>query len=272
MDHAQAVLAGKEEPTVEDFIEWQEELSSRMAETGFTMGSWDPDRVFNFWTDLVENTTGTDEIEVRDDFNNNFEPEPSLEEVLEQSQGEITQMQQRLEMMQTNGALFSKTRLEVQRRLLQAGKTAEDIEQYNQDRTPLRHQISHLRQLEHPTPSKRTDGVVVWLILGTKAEQRKRINLPIKASLDEVCTLLEGIRKSALMVSGDFPSTPPAEQEKPAWKYILMKMLPLKAVSGLIELGCDADYRKMIRDMIKSGTVPFIREVMFHQSALFPVS
>lgn len=271
MDHARAVLAGKEEPTVKDFIEWQEELSFRLGETGFTMGSWDPTKVFNFWTDLVENETGIDETQVSEDFDENFEFEPNLDQVLEKNHGEITRMQQRMEMMQTNKPLFFKTKFEVQRSLLQAGKTQRDIEKYNEDNTPLRHQIMHLRKLEHPTPPKPQDGVAVFIILGAKAEHKKIINLPIKASFEEVYKLLESIRKSVMLL-GDHPATPPAKQKKPVWRYRLIRgRPPLKPMSGPTKLSCDADYRGMIRKITKSGAEPLtaaIQEVTLNEKQL----
>lgn len=262
MDHAQAVLAGTEEATVEDFIEWQEEMSRRTGEIGFSMGSWDSDEVCDVWNNLIENENAS-ETQIHDVSEPQWET--SLDEFLKQNHQEDFQWLQRMKMMQANKSLFSKTVLEVHRRLLQEGKTQQDIEHYITTKTPLRHQIMHLRQLEHPTPQKPVGGVDVWLVLGPKPEHREIISLPVKASLNEVSKLLEGFKKSAMMFLEDSSTTQPADQEQPTWQYRIVTGPPWTPASKRVKLRDDADYQKMVRGLISKRSVKImalIEEVM----------
>lgn len=248
MDHAQAVLAGTEAPTVEDVIEWHEEQAIRLGELGFTMGSYCDEDFRKHWEHV-------------DDLQEAFSLENCAQEAVEQMHADVTRLQQRMIIMRSNPALLALAEIEVHRRLLQAGKSEPKIELYVQSNAPLRHKIVRLHKLEHRTEPRKPDGVMAWVYMGANLCQKVPVNLPIKASLSEVCRLLEGIKKTEMPFLKDSPvgirktgmpflaesleGTRAIDAES-VWKYHLVytdksALVDKKAVTLLT----DEDYRKM---------------------------
>lgn len=237
MDHAQAVLAGMEAPTVEDFIEWHEEQAFRLGELGFTMGSYRAEDFFKQWSDVS-------------DLAEAFSKENCAQEAMEQLHADVTRLQQRMKIMRSNPPLLALTENEVQRRLLQAGQSQSDIEHFFKSKPSLRQKIVKLHKLEHRTEPRKPDGVTAWVCMGPNHERKMMmINLPIKASLSEVCRLLEGIKISEMPFEASATGTQSINAES-VWKYQLVdkrKLLPKSSVKLLT----DADYHKMIAQITR---------------------
>lgn len=249
MDHAQAVLAGTEAPTVEDVIEWHEEQADRLAELGFTMGSYCDEDFRTHWEHV-------------DDLQEAFSLENCAEEAMEQMHADFTRILQRTIIIRSNPALLARAEIEVHRRLLQAGKLEPKIELCVQSNASLRYKIVRLHKLEHRTEPREPDGVLAWVYLGANLCQKLPVNLPIKASLSKVCRLLEGIKKTEMPFLRDSPEDikkreMPFLEDSPegtrsvdaesVWKYHLVSrdksaLVDKKAVTLLT----DEDYRKMI--------------------------
>ena len=228
MDHGQAVLAGMEAPTVEDFIEWLEEQAFRLGELGFTMGSYRDEDFIKHWSDV-------------DDLAVAFSLENCAQEAMEQLHTEATQLQQREAIMQSNPSLLALTNTEVERRLLQAGNSDPDLARFLNSKPSLRQKVVELHKLEHRTEPREPDGVTAWVYLGADYKRKIEVNLPIKASLSWVCRLLEDIKRT------EMPFLEYSIDSESTWKYDLVKQSRAELVStGPVKLLTDADYDKMI--------------------------
>lgn len=235
MDHAQAVLAGTEAPTVEDFIEWHEEQACRMGELGFTMGSYCAQDFLKQWSHM-------------DDLEQPFSLENCAQEAMERMHADVTRLQQRLFIMRSNQPLLALTEIEVQRRLLQAEP---NHELYAKSNTSLRKKIARLHKLEHPTEPREPNGVEAWLYVGPKLERKIKINLPIKASLSEVCRLLEGIKRVEMPFLEDSSTGTWLTDAESVWKYHLVHQGKFLKNKSSVKLLTDEDYRKMIAQIIE---------------------
>lgn len=240
MDHTQAVLAGTESPTVQDFIEWHEEQAFRLGELGFTMGSYRDEDFFKQWADVS-------------DLQEAFSRENCAQEAMEQLHEEAIRLQQRMIIMRGNPNLLAQTEIEVQRRLLQAGKSEPNIERYVKSKVSLRQKIVILNKLEHQTEPREPDGVTAWVYLGADLERKIFVNLPIKASLSEVCRLLEGIKKTEMPFLGYPPTGTQSVDAVSEWKYHLIDKNKSALVNkDPVRLLTDADYRKMIAQITRN--------------------
>lgn len=238
MDHAQAVLAGMEAPTVEDFIEWHEEQAFRLGELGFTMGSYHAEDFFKQWSDVS-------------DVAEAFSKENCAQEAMEEMHADVTRLQQRMRIMRSNPHLLVLTENEVQRRLLQARQSQPGIEHVFKSKTSLREKIVKLHKLEHRTEPRKPDGVTAWMCMGPDHKRKMIIiDLPIKASLSEVCRLLEGIKKSEMpFLDASATGTQSVDAES-VWKYHLIDKKKLVSKSS-VKLLTDADYDKMIAQITR---------------------
>lgn len=241
MDHAQAVLAGTEAPTVEDFIEWHEEEAFRSGDLGFTTGSYSTDEFYKNWSDVT-------------DLHEAFFVENCAQEAMEQLHTELTRLQQRSIIMRSNPDLLALTEIEVHRRLLQAGNSEVDVAGYVNSKASLREKIIRLHELEHGTGLREPDGIRVCVSLGAKLEQMITVILPIEASLSEVCRLLEGIRKTDTPFLDDSPTCTWAVDAESVWKYHLIDQDTGALVTGKsVRLLTDQDYREMIAQTTSQG-------------------
>lgn len=239
MDHTQAVLAGTESPTVQDFIEWHEEQAFRLGELGFTMGTYRAENFFKQWSDVT-------------DLQQAFSRENCAQEAMEQLHEEATRLQQRMIIMRSNPSLLAQTEIEVQRRLLQAGKSDPNMELHVNSKALLRRKIVTLYKLQHRTEPREADGVTAWLYLGANLERKIAVNLPIKASLSEACRLLESIKKMEMSLLGYPPTGTQSVDAESGWKYHLIDKNTSTLVNkDPVRLLTDADYRKMIGQITK---------------------
>ncbi|MCJ1465293.1 hypothetical protein MMC07_003910 [Pseudocyphellaria aurata] len=241
MDHAQAVLAGTEAPTVEDFIEWHEEEAFRSGDLGFTTGFYSTDEFYKSWSDVA-------------DLHEAFSVENYAQEAMEQLHTEHTRLQQRSNIMQSNPDLLALTEIEVHRRLLQAGNSELDVADYVSSKASLREKIVKLHELEHGTGLRKPGGVRALVSLGAKLEQTITVMLPIEASLSEVCRLLEGIRETDTPFLDDSPTCSWAVDAESVWKYHLIDRDTGKLLKGKsVRLLTDQHYRQMIAQTTSQG-------------------
>ena len=210
-----------------------------MGELGFTMGSYRDEDFFKQWADVS-------------DLQEAFSRENCAQEAMEQLHEEAVRLQQRMIIMRANPNLLAQTEIEVQRRLLQAGKSEPNIERYVKSKVPLRQKIVILNKLEHRTEPREPDGVTAWVYLGPDLERKIFVNLPIKASLSEVCRLLEGIKKTEMTSLGYPPTATQSVDGESEWKYHLIdKNQSVLVTKDPVRLLTDADYRKMIAQITR---------------------
>lgn len=240
MDHTQAILAGTEVPTVQDFIEWYEEQASRMGDLGFTMGSYQNKDFFKQWENV-------------NDLKEAFSLENCAQEAMEQMYADVTQLQQRMNIMQSNPSLLAITESEVHRRLLQVGKSDPKIELWVKSQTSLRNKIVRLHKLEHRTKTRAPDGVTAWVYMGVHLEQKIIVNLPINASLCEVCRLLEGIGKTEMPFVEKFPTGTRSIDAGNVWKYHLVDKDRSLRNQTPTKLYSDNDYHNLIAQISRQG-------------------
>lgn len=238
MDRTQAILAGTEVPTVEDFIEWYEEQASRTGDLGFTTGSYHTKDFFKQWENV-------------NDLKEAFSLENCAQEAMEQMHADVSQLQQRMTIMESFPRLLAFTESEVHRRLLQIGKSDPKFELWVKSQTSLRNKIVRLHKLEHRTKIRAPDGVTAWVYMGVRLERKIIVNLPINASLCEVCRLLEGIGKTEMPFVENFPTGTRSIDADNVWKYHLINkdrslrnQIPTKLYS-------DNDYHNMIAQITR---------------------
>lgn len=163
---------GQQPPSVDDIINWHIEQSINLGTIGWTM---------NFPTA---------------DFFKDFDPAPFAEaatfdgdidtDILDAALHEFAAEQERLidrmNVMEANRPLLEATELEVHRRLLQAGKTQQDIDHYIREKTRLGRKIEDLYRLQYPDPPK--NYVEAFINYGPAHNRRSaEINLDINGSL-----------------------------------------------------------------------------------------
>ncbi len=93
-------------------------------------------------------------------------------------------MLERMQYMEAHPERVKEAELEVDRRLLQAGKTQQDIKSYVDDEEVFRRKVEDLYNIEYPPPPR--DGVDAYIEYGLADNRRlASIQLEIKGSLNE---------------------------------------------------------------------------------------
>lgn len=241
MNRADAVLQGKEQPTVEDFIEWIEEEGVRMGSLGFRTEYANPEEIFaNF--PVNGSVEGFEEI-------NGLEECATLEMI--GIHKEIAMMERRMHIMKANRTLLARTEVQVDKRLLAAGKSQEDIDSYPNDEKRLRVKVMDLHALKHPIPpiTGPPRGIRALLMLGKKFDRRVSVTLPVNATLAEVCKLLDGTCASEDYLAVGWHKAP---AEKRVWKYhLIAKGGKSLGVPHSTRLLTDSDYQHLIQQFKK---------------------
>lgn len=241
MDHANAVLDGQEQPTVEDFIEWIEEECVRMGMLGFRTEYADPEEIFAY---SAMNASGGEL-----DTANDLEQCATVE--MMRVDKEIAMMERRMHIMRANKPLLARTEVHVDKALLAAGKTQEDINSYPNNEKRLHKKVMDLYTLKHPIPpiTGPPRGVDAVLVLGEKLDRQVSVTLPVKATLAEVCKLLDGTCASEDYLTVGWHK-PPAE--KRIWKYhLIAKGQKSPIAPHSTKLLTDADYNHLIQQVQK---------------------
>ena len=256
MDHANAVLEGREQPTVEDIIEWVEEEAFRMGSLGYKSGYANPEEIFAGCS--MRSSVG--------DFEELDRLENCATTAMMETHTEITNMQRRMEIMKANRPLLARAEARVDRELLAAGKSQEDINSYPKSEKRLREKVRDLYTLRNP-PTDPPNGIDAWLLLGPKLDRRVPVMLPLKAGLAEVCELLEGAYASDDYLFQGWHK--PAEKGKMrVWKYhLILKGQQSTVLPHSTQLLQDADYDHMIQQITKKKEGEY-----FQYAILTPVS
>lgn len=256
MDHANAVLEGREQPTVEDIIEWMEEEAFRMGSLGYTSGYANPEEIFAGCS--MSSSVG--------DFEEMDRLEHCATTAMMETHTEITNVQRRMKIMKANRPLLARAEAQVDRELLAAGKSQEDINSYPKTEKRLRAKVRDLYTLRNPPPDP-PKGIDAWLLLGPKLDRRVSVMLPLEAGLAEVCELLENVCASEDSLSQGWHK--PAEKGKMRiWKYhLICKGQQSTVMPHSTKLLQDADYDHMIQQIKKKKEGEY-----FQYAILTPVS
>lgn len=258
MDHAEAVLQGIEPPTVEDFIEWTEEEAVRMGMIGFREEYANLEEIFASFP-MNSRTEG------------NFEDFVDLENcaTIEMMgiHNEIEKMKRRMAIMKADRPLFARAERQVDKELLAAGKSPEDIKKYPSNEGRLRMKVMDLYNLKHPvTPATGpSSSIDASLKLGKRLDRQVSVRLPVEAALAEVCKLLDGTCASEDYLTEGWHKSP---AEKRIWKYCLratgQKLLGSPDWTRLLT---DADYQRLIQQIQKKKGDKYLQRAI-----LTPVS
>lgn len=238
MDHVDAVLSGRVQPTVEDFIEWIEEEAFRMGGIGFRTEYANPEEIFaDFSMDSSEG--GFDKID---------RLERCATIGMMGIHTEIAMMERRMQIMKANRPLLARTEVRLDKELLAAGKSQEDIDSYPNNERRLREKVMDLYALKHPNTYPQR-GIGAWVVLGPKLDRKIAVTLPTDATLAEVCKLLDGTYASDDYLTVGWHKAP---AEKRIWKYHLI----IKGQKSLVKphstrLLTDADYDHLIQEIKK---------------------
>lgn len=238
MDHANAVLCGEEEPTVDDFIEWVEEEAVRMGMIGFRTEYASLEEIF---ADVSMKTGSVKEFEEIDSLE-----DCATVEMLRIHQ-DIDMMERRMKIMKANPLLLARAEVQVDKKLLAAGKLQEDIASYPKGRNGLRVKVMDLHALNHPIApvTGPPRGISALVVLGEKLDRRIPVTLPVKATLAEVCKLLDGTCASEDYLTKGWHQAP---TDKRIWKYrFIAGGEKSRDLSSSTRLFTDADYQHLIQ-------------------------
>lgn len=260
MDHAEAVLQGKEQPTEADIIEWVEEEADRMGMRGFRAE----------YTNLELEETFA-EFPVNSSSSGEFEDFVDLEncahlEMMGIHQ-EIETMKRRRSIMNANRLICARAEKRVDQELLAAGQVLKGPDEYPNSESRFRRKVVELYDLKHPVPPDAgpPSGVDVSLRLGKKLDRQIAVRLPVEATLAEVCKLLDGTCAAEDYLTQGWHKAP---EENRIWKYCLR---PRGQKSGdsvdWTRLLTDADYQHLLQQATKKK-----RGQYFQLAILTPVS
>ena len=238
MDHADAVLRGEEEPTQEDFIEWVEEEAVRMGMIGFRTEYASLEEIF---ADISMNSGSVKDFEEIDSLE-----DCATVEML-RIHKDIDTMERRIKIMKANPLLLARTEVQVDKKLLAAGKSQEDIASYPKSKSRLRVKVMDLHALKHPIApvTGPPTGISALVILGKKLDRRIPVTLPVKASLAEVCKLLDGTYATEDYLTVGWHKAP---TDKRIWKYrFIAEGEKPRDLPHSTRLFTDADYQHLIQ-------------------------
>lgn len=233
MDRQQNPLARKKLPTIAEAIEWQFEQASQQF--GFYTTFPTRDQLNHVSLDTTITAYGN---------------ETGISTAMEQKHVESTRLRHGMEIMNVNRPLMESTEHEVHRRLLTKGKTQRDIDWYKLNKTSLRQKIRVLHHLDHPIPNLPRNSVCAWAYLGPVERDRTvPVNLPIKATLEEVRQLLKDLLRTEVA-----PLAIPkwdTYDENGHWKYQLVKSRTTIGRAS-VWLSSEVDYKYMINQLAKT--------------------
>lgn len=233
MDRANAILTGQEQATADDFIEWIEEEAFRIGSLGYGDGHANFEEVFAYLQPMKsrseEDNEGTDL------------PECLAKKAMEDTHAAIVMMERKRQFMKANRPLQAMTEVRIDRELLAAGKSREDIKRYPKTEGRLRQKILDLHSLKHPLPDP-PKGVDTLVVLGPKLDRRYPVSLQMDADLAEVLSFLEYI-----CAVDDYRSQGWHKPAQHTWKYQLVtKDKKMKNAPPSTPLVSDADYQHLI--------------------------
>lgn len=230
-------------PSVNDIIGWLTEQSIDQGTIGWTTNFPEADFFAKNWDahwTFHANTTPFHKDDIPD----------MLEAALRKSDAEEERSIDRTEYMKANPALLTETELEIDRQLLQAGKTQQNIDSYNLDEDTLGRKIEDLYRIQHPDPPK--NYVEGYFYYGpTVARRSAPINLSINDSLGE---FESGIKEYIDCLRNKWERLEAIYNEDSPWKYRWVpedKSVKIKEVWFPLET--DRDYKNLIRHAISPG-------------------
>ena len=252
MDHAEAVLQGKEEPTEEDIIEWVEEEAYRMGMIGFR-AEYTKHELEEIFADFPMKCSREGEFEDFVDLENCAHTEMmGIHE-------EIERMKRRRNIMKANPLLCARAERRVDKELLAAGQLPKGPDKYPDAESRFRRKVMELYDLRHPIapvigpPS----GIDVSLRLGTTHDRPVTVRLPMEATLAEACNLLDGTCASHDYLTQGWHKAP---EEKRIWKYCLRpRGQKSQGSADWTRLLTDADYQHLIQQATKKKKGQYIQ-------------
>ncbi len=217
---AQPGMQGGRPLTMHDVIQWQLEQAQRLGEMGLSTNFPDPSDIFKPFTIDVSG----DELLTED--------RGSLRATMLETHKAIIQVHQRKIIMDGAGPLLAKTEDYVDKRLLAAGVPKQDFQNKS-----LRQKIVQLAELQKPPPKENFAAILVAVpsAAAKGGSHILEVNLPLKASVEEIYELLDEVVEALLSEKGLLYERALGG----TWKYQLMdqsrsrllleKSLPLKS-------------------------------------------
>lgn len=238
-----------EEPTIDEIVQWHIEQAHCMGELGFTTNFPDAenfqhpgfDTNFNF--DAVTSSLG------------------DLERAVNGMIKDYERVKYRAAYISSNQSLLEKTKDEVHRRLLGAGKTQEDIDNYNSSGASLRDQISELERLKsgkEPAQNTTEAWVHYWADASRKERRKYLINLKINGTLHhfhiDMAGLMDSLKDCSQRLEDFY------DQSRP-WRYQLVFKKHSLATAALYPLNTERDYRDLIQQNKTEGVTAVLTQV-----------
>ena len=240
-----------ERPTAEDVIQWYQERAWRTGAIGFTQDSGGPQDLFKDWepkgapdpglsytpAGAFDLTTIVERIQMDDNLADKMHKE-------------------RMQKVSKDTSLQAEVRHEVRRRLMEAGKSEQEMAESTANMTSLTMMTAYLYNVEHPPPSSglRYKAFVYTNFRGTK--RPTPIHLSPKDDLPELIASL----KEFVVAKAESTGKPIMDGEDlgfvDAWRYKMAVprngslKLPNTAWIPLID---ECDYRIMVRKASSHG-------------------
>ncbi|KAL9046886.1 MAG: hypothetical protein Q9214_000401 [Letrouitia sp. 1 TL-2023] len=248
MENCQGQPFEIEEPTIDEIIQWHIEQAHCMGELGFTTNFPDAE---NF------QHPGFDP---KFDFNAVTSGLGDLDRAVNEMTKDYERVKSRATYITSNQPLLKKTKEEVHRRLLAAGKTQEDINNYNNSGTSLRDQILDLQRLrtrKGPAQNTTEAWVHYWADASRRERRKYRINLQINGNLHDfhvdLAGLMDSIRDCSQMLEDIYDESRP-------WRYQLVSKQHSLATAAFNPLVTEHDYQILIQQNMKEGVTAVLTQ------------
>lgn len=171
---AEQMAAKEASPSVHDIIDWQTNHSIVFGNIGWSRNHPKAHFFTKNWDSAYANAASSAPSDML----------AMMDAALNEEAAEQQCMLERMQYMEAHPERVKEAELEVNRRLLQAGKTQQDIESYVDDEEVFRRKVEDLYNIAHPPPPR--DGVDAYIEYGLADNRRlASIQLEIKGSLNE---------------------------------------------------------------------------------------
>ena len=250
-DRNQERQSRKKLPTVDEAIGWITEQGFRLGTFGFSLGSFSASR--DAFKDIVVDTSI-----------NPYGSDDDVVTAMEQMHANITRVTQQAQIVGVNKPLQESMSLEVNRRLLALSSDPKAMRR-EIPRASLARRIGWLYPLEHPTPALPMDSVPGHVCLTPLARHTVKVNLPIKAEISEVYSLLKGLlRMERAILSNEMREI---DDESILWTYRFVLGSSPVYDKPAEPLSTDIDYRMMINQIIRKR-IPRLTSVLLEMEGV----
>ena len=250
-DHNWERVARRRLPTVNEAINWMTEEWLQRELFGFSLGNYSTSELL--FKDMSVDPTARPYVSDSD-----------VTSAIEEMHASISLVRHRAEIVGVNKPLKESVNLELNRRILALSSSPEGTSR-RLAKSTLTQKIAALYSVEHPIPKLPADSVIGFVSLKPLPSHQAQVNLPIKASLADVYSML----KSLLLTQQAALSTRMGESydEKTLWTYRFVLGKTPMIDKPAVPLLSDLDYRIMISELVRKR-IPGLTTVLLEREGV----